>query len=100
MRTRNNIIKLPIFFILIFAFFLFFSAKVNGQSACPNSDFSLGNFTDWQGSTGENNGGNYTNVVNGINQGTTNSLPSNAGQQTIINAPGTDPNTGNALSVL
>jgi gliding motility-associated-like protein len=76
------------------------SSIVFGQSGCPNSDFSMGNFTDWSGSTGINSAGDYSSIVNGIVQGTTNSGPFDPGQQTLINAPGTDPNTGNALNVL
>ncbi|MFH0864989.1 MAG: PKD domain-containing protein [Bacteroidota bacterium] len=85
--------------ITIFLFCLIFFT-VKGFSQCPNADFSMGDFSYWSGSTGMNSGGDYSSIVNGIVQGITNSGPFDNGQQTIINAPGTDPNTGNALSVL
>jgi len=84
--------------LLLVLFMLAFTAKIYPQ--CFNSDFSNGDFSSWVGTTGENSGGTYSNEVVGLNQGTTNSLPTDPGQQTIINAPGTDPNTNNQLSVL
>lgn len=87
----------------LFFFYVFFSLILisnKGFSQCPNADFSMGDFSNWTGSTGLNSGGDYNNEVIGFNQGVTNSPPTDAGQQTIINVPGTDPNTGNALSIL
>ena len=76
-------------------------SSVIAQNPCPNSDFSMGNFTNWIGSTGSrNSSGTYISIVPGIVAGTPNSLPSTAGQQTIMNLAGNDPNTGNALSVI
>lgn len=71
------------------------SAKIYPQ--CFNADFSNADFTNWIGTTGENSGGSFNNQVIGINQGTTNSLPTDAGQQTIINQGYYDPNTNNLL---
>ncbi|HNW96895.1 MAG TPA: PKD domain-containing protein [Bacteroidales bacterium] len=86
-------------FVLIYCFA--FALYINESKAqCVNADFSLGDFTNWTGSTGENISGVYSNLVAGIVAGTINSLPSTPGRQTIINAPGTDPNTQNLLSVL
>ncbi|MFH0864849.1 MAG: PKD domain-containing protein [Bacteroidota bacterium] len=86
--------------LLIIFISVFIISGVTAQSGCLNADFSMGNFSYWTGSTGMNSGGDYSSVIPGIVQGTTNSGPFDNGQQTIINAPGTDPNTGNALSVL
>lgn len=78
-----------------------FAGKVHSQ--CANADFSYGNFTNWTGSVGENDGTTsglgYTAKVAMI-IGTPNSSPYTAGQQTIMNHAGTDPNTQNLLSVL
>jgi gliding motility-associated-like protein len=82
---------------------LSFVIKSYGQSACPNSDFSTGGFADWTGSVGENDGSTsglgYTAMV-GMIIGAPNQSPYAAGQQTIMNAPGTDPNTLGLLSVI
>lgn len=83
----------------IFLFCLMFFA-IKGNTQCINADFSSASFTNWWGSTGGNSAGSYSSEVVGFNIGTPNSLPSDPGQHTIINAPGTDPNTGGALSVL
>jgi gliding motility-associated-like protein len=83
---------------LMMFFMLLIAAATYPQ--CFNADFSNGDFSGWQGSTGENSAGNYSNVVVGLNQGVTNSPPSDPGQQTIINQPGTDAHTGNLLSIL
>jgi hypothetical protein len=71
-----------------------------GFSQCPNSDFSMGNFTYWVGSFGDNDYGTYNGITPGFLVGTPNSPPSDPGQQTIMNIPGTDPNTGGLLSVI
>lgn len=81
-----------------FIFFIFFSQLLlscKSFSQCPNTDFSLGNFSNWTGSTYDG-----INNIPGIVQGTPNSPPSNPGQHTIMNAPDTDPNTGGLLSVI
>jgi hypothetical protein len=65
--------------------------SASAQNNCPNSGFALGNFTDWTGKV---------NNIAGILPGTPNSLPSTPGSQTIMNLPGTDPNTANMLSIL
>jgi len=85
------------FTILIFLFAIFSNTI---YSQCLNSDFSSGDFSNWTGSTGVNSAGDYSSIVAGIVQGVTNSGPTDPGRQTIINAPGTDPNTGGALNVL
>lgn len=73
---------------LISLFFLVLSTNsVLGQSACPNADFSSGNFSNWQGFTG-----NYNNPAQ-----TPGIVP---GRHTIMNAPATDPNTCGGLNVL
>jgi hypothetical protein len=103
MKTIYNfkVNYLRLLIMLIFFSLVIFANKVNAQSSCVNANFSMGDFTDWTGSSGENlSMGVYTNIVNGFNIGTTNSNPSNAGQQTIMNAPATDANTGGLLSVL
>ena len=82
----------------MFCFTFFYIGESFAQ--CVNADFSQGNFNGWTGSTGENIMGVYTNIVPGIVAGTPNSNPSNLGRQTIMNVPGTDHNTGGALSVL
>jgi trimeric autotransporter adhesin len=85
-------------FSILFFFFAIFSNTIYSQ--CINADFSSGDLSYWDGSTGENSGGDYSSIVAGLVQGTTNSGPTDPGRQTIINAAGTDPNTGGALSVL
>ncbi|NTW31163.1 MAG: PKD domain-containing protein [Bacteroidetes bacterium] len=63
-----------------------------GQSGCPNVGFSQGDFTGWDAYTG------YTpSYGNGICCTTFGVV---SGRHTIISAPGTDPNTGDVLSVL
>ncbi|MGD0709693.1 MAG: gliding motility-associated C-terminal domain-containing protein [Bacteroidales bacterium] len=88
--------------ILLCCIALLFIGKIHGQTACANSDFSMGNFTDWTGSVGEHTsaGNDYTVQISSIVAGTVNTGPYIAGQQTIQNAPRTDPNTNNMLSVL
>ncbi|MGD0711680.1 MAG: T9SS type A sorting domain-containing protein [Bacteroidales bacterium] len=77
--------------------------RVSAQSTCVNADFSMGNFTDWTGSVGENTTGSggpdYT-AETGMIIGTPNQSPYAAGQQTIMNIAATDPNTNNLLNVL
>lgn len=58
------------------------------QSSCPNSDFSMNNFTNWQGRTG---------TCCPINTPT---LGIVATRHTIMTGAGTDPNTGNQLPVV
>jgi len=96
MKTKNllNIIKSLLFLTGI----IFISEKATSQ--CVNTDFSMNDFSYWVGSTGENSGGIYSNVVHQIHLGTVNSQPSDSGQQTILNAPGFDVNTNSLLNVL
>ncbi len=89
-----NVIKRSLLLIGV----IFFCEKASSQ--CVNADFSMNDFTNWVGSTGENSSGVYSNVVAGLHLGTPNSLPIDTGQQTILNIPATDPNTGNLLNVL
>ncbi|MBI5539109.1 MAG: gliding motility-associated C-terminal domain-containing protein [Bacteroidia bacterium] len=57
------------------------------NSGCPNANFAFQDFTNWQGFTGTYSACcPSTGIVNG--------------RHTIMNAPGTDPNTGNALNIL
>jgi hypothetical protein len=71
-------------------------SKAFAQTSCPNSDFSMGNFTYWTGSTDSVSGI----VIPGIIAGIPNSLPFTSGSQTIMNTYATDPNTGGFLSVI
>lgn len=73
--------------LLILAIVLFANVS-EAQNTCPNSDFSMGNFTNWQGRTGTCCPINLPNV--GIV----------AGRHTIMTGAGTDPNTGNLLPVV
>ena len=79
---------------------LFIGNNISAQ--CVNADFSLGDFTNWTGSVGENQSGVY--AVTGISMvpGTSNTISyaTALGRQTIMNQPNTDPNTANMLSVL
>jgi len=88
------------FLISIVFFNMVFLINSSAQNACFNADFSTGNFSNWTGSTGMNSAGDYSSIVTGIVQGVTNSGPTDPGRQTIMNLPGTDPNTGGLLSVL
>jgi gliding motility-associated-like protein len=86
--------------LLLFLFCLVLFTS-EGFTQCVNADFSSGSFLNWSGSTGDlGSAGDYTNIVAGFVTGTPNSLPSTTGQHTIMNAPGTDPNTGGGLSVI
>src|SRR5829696_3621939 len=66
------------------------NSAVNAQSTsyCPNADFEMGDFTNWQGFTGS---------CCPINVPTPGIVP---GRHTIINAPALDPFTCNNLQVL
>jgi hypothetical protein len=90
------------FFALFFTF-IGGGMRVSAQNSCPNLGFSSGDFTNWTGSVGENDGTTtglgYTAMVAMI-IGTPNSSPYTTGQETIMNQPGTDPNTQNLLSVV
>jgi len=76
----------------LFFFLVFFQTSLEksyGQSNCPNSNFSMGNFTNWEGYYG-----NF--YYPGANKGliTTGSNP----RHMIIQSPGTqDPNTCGGL---
>lgn len=76
----NRILVLIIISILSPSFLL-------AQNTCPNSDFSQGNFNNWNGFTGS-----YTNPAQ-----TPGIVP---GRHTIMNASALDPNTCNGLNVL
>ena len=84
--------------IVLLSIALFLTVKIYSQ--CVNADFSSGDFTNWNGSRGENSGGVFSNEVAGIDQGATNSLPSDPGRQTIINQGYWDPNTGTPPNAL
>lgn len=64
-----------------------FQMNIFSQSACPNTNFSLGNFTHWTGYTGF-----YWQCCP-----TQGFFPS---RHTIISQPGTDPKTGNQLQMI
>lgn len=68
----------------IFSVLVWLQSSLYAQS-CPNVDFSMGNFTNWQGRTG---------TCCPINLPTVGFA---ATRHTIIAAPGTDPNTGGGL---
>ncbi|HNW99217.1 MAG TPA: PKD domain-containing protein [Bacteroidales bacterium] len=86
--------------VIIFLFCIVLFAY-NGFTQCENADFSgSSSFENWTGSTGTNLDGVYTNEFIGLVQGTANATPHATGRHTIMNIPGTDPNTQNMLSVL
>jgi gliding motility-associated-like protein len=68
---------------------LFVTLAITAQNnaGCPNANLSMGNFTNWQGYTG-----NYSNPASAV--GIVN------GRHTIINAQGIDPNTCGGLSLI
>ena len=72
---------------ILLIFFLHSPYLTNAQSSCPNVDFSMGDFSNWIGYTGT-----FTSCCP-----TVGIVP---GRHTIMNTPGTDPRTGNLLSVL
>lgn len=67
---------------------LFFHTTALSQSNCPNSDFSMNNFTNWTGSTG---------TCCPINTPTPGIV---AGRHTIMTGPGMDPQSCNQLPVV
>ena len=68
---------------------LFLVNITNAQvSSCPNSDFELGDFSGWNGQTG--NCCPISTTPSGIT----------AGRQTIMSGTGTDPNTCNKVTVV
>lgn len=73
--------------ILLYALILMHSPVVLSQSTCPNSDFSQGNFSSWQGTTGT-----YTNPSQAL--GIVN------GRHTIMTVQATDPFTCGGLNVI
>jgi len=74
---------------LFTVFLVFSSCIVSYCQNCINSDFSLGNFNNWSGTTGTvpNGGGTPYDVPGFV-----------IGQHQILSTPGLDPNTGNVLS--
>ncbi len=73
--------------IILLAFFSNFN--VNAQvSSCPNSDFELGSFANWQGKIGN---------CCPINANTAGIV---SGRHTIMTGNGFDPNTGNNIPVV
>ena len=68
---------------------LFFSFNLKAQvSSCPNSDFEIGNLTNWQGATG------YCCPIVSTTPGIV------SGRHTIMTGTGFDPNTGNNIPVV
>lgn len=94
---------------LLYIFLILCVYTSYAQVSCVNADFSLNNFTNWTGSTGgiKDTLKGYQPIVPGLVIGPPNchpyyesaSLPLGA-SHTIMNQPGTDPNTENKLSVL
>lgn len=83
LSRRNACFRNFSVFIISVTFF-----TLNAFSQCTNADFSMGDFTNWQGQTGS---------CCPIN------LPTNGivgGRHTIMSVPGTDPNTGNVLQLI
>ncbi len=77
----------PVFVMTVFltlSFTIFFNSNISAQT-CPNVNFSMGNFTGWQGRTG---------TCCPINLPTPGFV---LGRHTIITAPGTDVNTCGGL---
>ncbi|NBX38694.1 MAG: PKD domain-containing protein [Flavobacteriia bacterium] len=64
-----------------------FSIDAQNNAGCPNANLSMGNFTNWQGWTG-----NYSNPASAF--GIVN------GRHTIISSPGTDPNSCGGLQMI
>lgn len=74
--------------LLTFCFeMLLFNYSAFSQHNCPNANFSDHDFTNWQGFTGTYDSCCFTLGI----------VP---GRHTIIDSVGTDPNTGNLLSIL
>lgn len=72
---------------IISAILLLSQSIVSAQSTCPNSDFSQGNFANWQGYTGTyNTPSQFFGLV--------------PGRHTIMNAPAIDPFTCGGLNVI
>ncbi|MFM7386900.1 MAG: hypothetical protein ACKO5L_01940, partial [Bacteroidota bacterium] len=73
--------------LLFFHLFLTLGLSAQNNAGCPNANFSMGNFTNWQGYTG-----NYTNPAAAV--GIVN------GRHTIITTQGIDPNTCGGLPMI
>jgi gliding motility-associated-like protein len=67
-----------LFYSLLILFSLQFNAIAQNNTGCPNANLSMGNFTNWQGFTG-----NYSNPAA--------SMGIVAGRHTIMTGAGTDP---------
>lgn len=78
-----NFKRLLLFFHLLLTLGLF----AQNNAGCPNANFSMGNFTNWQGYTG-----NYANPAAAV--GIVN------GRHTIITTQGIDPNTCGGLPMI
>lgn len=75
-------------FLLIVGFIMSWSGLSYGQSTCPNSDFTMNNFTNWVGKTG---------TCCPISLPTTGIVN---GRHTIMTGAGMDPNTANQVPVV
>ncbi len=73
---------------LLFSLMTFLIFNLGAQSICENADFELGDFTNWQGQTGNCCG------INTPNNGIVN------GQHTIMTGPGLDPNSCGQIPVV
>lgn len=76
-----------LFIITLFFEMLFYNLSAFSQQNCQNADFSFHDFTNWQGFTGTYGACCPTPGIV-------------TGRHTIIDSVGTDPNTGNGLSIL
>lgn len=86
-KSGGNMKNVYYYAVLLLATFLF-APKLIAQNTCPNSDFSMNNFTNWQGRTGS---------CCPINLPTAGIV---AGRHTIMTGAGTDPQTGGGLPVV
>ncbi len=98
LETRRAMKKL----VLLIAF-ISLVGFVNAQNSCPNADFSMGDFTNWIGTTGTYSATNGVyDSTGGIVIGNTNenTYEADTGRQTLISQSQTDPETGNILNEL
>lgn len=91
MKTTLRILLFSVIFSLKFVAVKNATAQTVG---CPNADFSNGNFSNWTPLTGT-----YTNASGGTMTLNPVGAPV-ANRHTVINTPGTDANTGNALQII
>ena len=77
----------PLFYSFVILVFAHFNAIAQNNTGCPNANLSMGNFTNWQGFTG-----NYSNPAA--------SMGIVAGRHTIMTGAGTDPFSCGGLPIV